>query len=287
MNKSISGLVNMVLAVLVLVLGLPCPAPALQYDLNKDGRVDWSDLGGFADEWLAEGCSAYEWCGGADFDHSNKVDFGDYGLLSKDWSVIYPYVTTLLAGHEQYETHVGIVGPHPDDPSVTIGAQLLGGTNHPTFGNIPAATEGSYVLGLTWDNEADRKVEYGYNFTGGFTFDLAGVDEIVFDVFVPSGGLLFADGLIGIWDAIFGWNLSANVPIAFDEWHTVVVDVVGRNNVGLGGIGALVFEGMGGPGSIAGTLFVDNLRLRSINPGYYNLTACTNTEFEGLQHISL
>jgi hypothetical protein len=273
MNKGIFSFVCMVLAVPVLALVLSCSVQAAQYDLIKDGCIDWADLAGLADRWLAEGCSAYEWCGGADFDHSGKVDFGDYTLLSKDWSTVYPYVTTLLAGHEPYETQVEILGPHPDDPSVTIGARLLGGTNHPTFGVVPAATEGRYVLGLTWDNETDRKVEYGYNFTGGFTFDLAGVDEIVFDVFVPSGGLLFENGLVGVWDATFGWNQSANVPTSFDEWYTVVVDVVDRNNTGLGGIGALVFEDMGSPGDIAGTLFVDNLRLRRINPDHYNLTA--------------
>ncbi len=273
MNKGISGLVCMVLPVLVLVSGLPGLAEAVQFDLIKDGRIDWADLAGFTEKWLATGCLADYFCGGADFDYSDKVDFNDFSLLAGKWGSVEPYITNLLAGHEPFETHVGIVGPHPGDPSVTIGAQLLGGTSHPTFGSIPAATEGRYVVGLTWDNETDRKVEYGYNFTGGFTFDLDGVDEIVLDVFVPTGGLLFPTGLIGVWDATFGWDQSANVPTAFDEWCTVVVDVSDRNNVGLSGIGALVFENMGGPGDIAGTLFVDNLILRRINPDYYELTA--------------
>ena len=271
MNKAISGFIGIIL--LVYILGQPCSVQAVQYELIKDGCVDWADLAGFADLWLAEGCSAYEWCGGADFDHSGRVDFKDFALLAKEWSAVYPYVTTLLAGHEPYETHVEILGPHPADPSMTIGAHLLGGIDDPTFGIVPPATEGSYVLGLTWDNESDRKVEYGYNFTGGFTFDLAGIDEIVFDVFVPSGGLLFPDGLIGVWDSVFGWNQSANVPVAFNEWCTVAVDVSDCYNTGLNGIGALVFENMGEPGDIAGKLFVDNLRLRRINPDYYSLTA--------------
>ena len=273
MNKGISGLVCMVLPVLVLVSGLPGLAEAVQFDLIKDGRIDWADLSGFAEKWLDTGCLADYFCDGADFDYSDKVDFNDFTLLAGKWGSVEPYVTNLLAGHEPFETHVEIVGPHSGDPSVTIGAQLLGGTSHPAFGNVPAATEGRYVVGLTWDNETDRKVEYGYNFTGGFTFDLNGVDEIVFDVFVPTGGLLFPTGLIGVWDATFGWNESENVPTAFDEWCTVVVDVSDRNNVGLSSIGALVFENMGGPGDIVGTLFVDNLRLRSINPDYYGLTA--------------
>ncbi|MHC4096219.1 MAG: hypothetical protein ACYSU3_09190 [Planctomycetota bacterium] len=273
MNKGISGLVSMVLPVLVLLSGLPGLAEAVRFDLTKDGRIDWADLAVLAEKWLATGCLADYFCGGADFDYSDKVDFTDFNLLAEEWGDVKPYVTNLLAGHELFETHVGIVGPHPGDPSVTIGAQLLGGTSHPTFGSIPAATEGRYVVGLTWDNEADRKVEYGYNFTGGFTFDLAGVDEIVFDVFVPTGGLLFPTGLVGVWDGTFGWNESENVPTAFDEWSTVVVDISGRNNVGLNSIGALVFEDMGEPCSIAGTLFVDNLRLRRINHDFYGLTA--------------
>jgi hypothetical protein len=273
MNKGIFGFVSIILAMLVSVLLLPDLVGAVQYELIKDGSIDLADLAGFAQQWLADGCSAYDWCGGADFDHSGEVEFGDFALLARDWGAVYPYITTLLAGREPYETHVEIVGAHPADPSVTIGDRLLGGTNHPTFGSVPAATEGGYVVGLTWDSEADRKVEYGYSFTGGFTFDLAGADEIVFDVFVPAGGLLFADGLIGVWDLIFGWKQSANVPTAFDEWCTVVVDVTDRNNVGLSSIGALVFEDMGEVGDVAGTLFVDNLRLRRINPDYYELAA--------------
>jgi len=263
----------MLLPVLVLVLGLPGLSEAVQFDLIKDGRIDWADLSAFAEKWLGTGCLADYFCGGADFDYSNEVDFTDFNLLAVEWGSVGPYVTELLAGHEPFETNVRIVGPHPTDPSVTIGAQLLGGTSHPTFGNVPAATEGRYVVGLTWDNETDRKVEYGYNFTSGFTFDLNGVDEIVFDVFVPTGGMLFPAGLVGIWDATFGWNRSANVPTAFDKWHTIVVDVVDRHKVDLNSIGALVLENMGEPCDIAGTLFADNLRLRRINPDYYKLTA--------------
>jgi hypothetical protein len=263
----------MLLPVLVFVPGLSGTVGAVECDLIKNGRIDWADLAGFAEKWLASGCAANYWCGGADFDYSGRVDFNDFTLLAEDWGVVEPYITTLLAGHEPFESHYEIVGPHTADPSVTIGAQLLGGTSEPIFGNVPTATEGRYVLGLMWDNETDRKVEYGYNFTGGFTFDLDNVDEIVFDVFVPSGGLLFPAGLIGVWDATFGWNQSANVPTEFDKWCTVVADVSGRHNVGLNSIGALVFEDMGEPGDIAGTLFVDNLRLRRINPDYYGLTA--------------
>ncbi len=273
MNKGIEGFVSMVLPALIFVSGLPGLAEAVQFDLIKDGRIDWNDLSFFAEKWLDTGCLADYFCEGADFDYSDEVDFTDFNLLAVKWGSVEPYVTELLAGHEPFETHVGVVGPHPGDPSVTIGAQLLSGTSHPTFGNVPAATEGRYVVGLTWDNETDRKVEYGYSFTGGFTFDLNGVDEIVFDVFVPTGGLLFPTGLVGVWDGTFGWNESENVPTAFDEWSTVVVDVSGRNNVGLNSIGALVFEDMGEPCSIAGRLFVDNLRLRRINPDYYGLTA--------------
>jgi len=90
---------------------------------------------------------------------------------------------------------------------------------------------------------------------------------------VPSGGLLFPAGLIGVWDGIFGWNQSANVPTTFDEWCTVAVDVSDRDNMGLSRIDSLVFEDMGEPCDISGTLFVDNVRLRCINPAYYGLTA--------------
>jgi hypothetical protein len=273
MKKSIGHFVSLALPAVVLIISQSGLVSAIERDVVKDGCIDWDDVAEIAEQWLGEGCSAVYWCSGADINHSGNVDLDDFALLAQDWGAVYPFTTTLLAGHEPYETHVEIVWPHPDDPSVTIGAQLPGGGSHPIFGNVPTATEGDYVLGMSWDNEADRKVEYGYNFTGGFTFDLDGVDEIVFDVFVPSGGLLFPTGLIGVWDATFGWNQSANVPVSFDEWCTVVVDVSGRNNVDLNSIGSLVFEDMGEANDIAGMLFIDNLRLRHINPYHYELTA--------------
>ena len=62
MNKRISGLVGMVLAVLVLVSGLPGLAEAVQFDLIKDGRIDWADLSVFAEKWLATDCLADCFC---------------------------------------------------------------------------------------------------------------------------------------------------------------------------------------------------------------------------------
>jgi len=208
---------------LALVLGLSRGLSAVEFDVTKDGSIDWRDVAALAEQWLSEGCTAWQWCGGADIDRSNNVDFDDFAVLAENWSGVEPFISTLLATHEPFETHVEVVGPHSWDPTVTIGARLLGGTTgHPTFGDIPEATEGNYVLGMRWSNEADRKVEYGYNFTGGFTFDLSGADEIAFDVFVPSGGLLFGSGFIGVWDPVFGWNRAVNVPTAFVEWFTIV-----------------------------------------------------------------
>lgn len=47
--------------------------------------VDWDELGAFAEQWLADGCSADDWCDGADIDHSERVDFGDFALLAQNW----------------------------------------------------------------------------------------------------------------------------------------------------------------------------------------------------------
>ena len=44
-------------------------------DLNGDLFTDAFDLQDFASQWLQAGCTEPDWCGGADIDHSGRVDF--------------------------------------------------------------------------------------------------------------------------------------------------------------------------------------------------------------------
>ena len=73
-------------AVLVLLMGVwaaggPCPLG----DLDGNCKVDATDIGIFADQWLElSGCSGP---GCADLDGINRVDMNDWALFANDWLV--------------------------------------------------------------------------------------------------------------------------------------------------------------------------------------------------------
>ena len=154
--------------------------------------------------------------------------------------------------------------------------RLPGGSSDATFGDIPPATEGSCVLGLKWTDETDRKVEYGYRFAPPTTFDLAGQDQIAFDVLIPAGAPLPGDDGIALWDSDLGWRDSENLPTETGKWFTIVIDATDLENEGLDELDAVVFRNIGEPEDKAGTIFVDNLRLRRMNPAYYKLSAVSH-----------
>ena len=80
-RSNISGFVGIVL---VLMLSVPNLVLAVDYDLVKDGYINWKDLGVFVDKWLFD-CSVED-CNGANFnDDNNSVDFDDYTLLAQHW----------------------------------------------------------------------------------------------------------------------------------------------------------------------------------------------------------
>ena len=115
---------------------------------------------------------------------------------------------TLLASYETAETNLTITSP---DGGVTTIQSVLGGA-----GGVPAATEGSYVLEVTWSGETDGKVEIKHQWTG-FTFDLLGEDRILVDVYMTSQ---LSPSLAGIWDDIFGWHQAVSVPPNPNEWYS-------------------------------------------------------------------
>ena len=54
-------------------------------DADGDLAVGVSDLEALARHWLERGCDEPGWCGGADLDRSERVDFGDLAILGGDW----------------------------------------------------------------------------------------------------------------------------------------------------------------------------------------------------------
>ena len=105
---------------------------------------------------------------------------------------------TLLSSYEPSETGLTVTSGE-----VTI-TRLAGGTTDGTYGTVPDATQASYVLGLIWTAQPDRKVEIRHDFTTNF--DLNNTDFILVDCYFPvaSAMPIEPDGIIGIWDDVFG-----------------------------------------------------------------------------------
>jgi hypothetical protein len=148
-------------------------------------------------------------------------------------------------------------------PSLDANWLVLGGIN-----DVPEATEGDYVLKLSWSNETDRKIEVGHHWTN-FSFDLEDVAYILVDVYFATESSLpdAAKKNISIWtvwDSNTYWMSCEHVPPTTDEWYTVAFYVGNIDSNDLNDITALAFEDMGDPNDPndnAGLMYVDNLRL--------------------------
>jgi hypothetical protein len=156
------------------------------------------------------------------------------------------------------------------DPGLTVGI-VPGGVD-----GAPPATDGDYVLKVDFVGE-DGKVEFRHDWTAS-TYDLAGEDELLADVYIatPSAlpGLMgiwspnwsppdawALPGLMGIWSPNWSppdaWQPATGIPITVGVWTTISFDVYTRSQTGLNQIWAFIFEDM--PGA-DGTAYVDNLR---------------------------
>lgn len=170
----------------------------------------------------------------------------------------WPDIITPLASYEPSETDLSVVA-NAGDAGLAV-ARVAGGT-----GGAPVATDGAYVLRVTITNEADRKVEFRHFWTA-HTYDLAGQEQLLADVYVASAGAL--PGLVGIWDANWNppsaWQPATGIPTNTGFWTTIAFDVSAREQVGLNQIWALVLENLAGTG---GVLYVDNLRFRRPGSG--------------------
>jgi len=185
------------------------------------------------------------------------------------------YVEIHLVSYEDSETHYevwtspGISGP---DSSLILGDKLVGGSTWEGV-EVPAATDGSNVLGLSWINERDVEVEHGCTFENSsppFRFDLVGIDEIAFDIYYSDGNPL--PHIMGIFDWRFrpSFNASSNLPTSTGEWFTIVIDVSHLNNTDMDSILDFMFQEHGedfdpdltNPDNWAAVVFMDNLRLR-------------------------
>ena len=122
----------------------------------------------------------------------------------------------------------------------------------------PAATDGSYILKVTWTGQTDNKVEVRHD---GLSYDLAGHNWLLIDVYMTTD--LFAgssNGVVGIWDDVWtgNWYSAVTIPPTANKWYTLLFDVAGTNQSNLDHIFAFLFDYMG---VNDGTFYVDNIRL--------------------------
>jgi hypothetical protein len=63
----------------------PLAIHRLNYDLTGDLFMDFADFAVFALYWMDGTCSAPNWCGGVDFDHSGSVNSFDLATFTRYW----------------------------------------------------------------------------------------------------------------------------------------------------------------------------------------------------------
>lgn len=155
----------------------------------------------------------------------------------------------ILASYEPGETVVA-GGNNANDCVVTpILASSVGLT----------ATDGDYILEVAM-NASDGKIEFDHTWTSG-SFSTVGQNEIVFDLYIPTGGVS-SFSVIGYWDQVLGWAGNWAPATVQGQWQTISCNVGDAlvQASDLTGIWALVLEGMS-PAPVPGTVYIDNLRM--------------------------
>ena len=162
---------------------------------------------------------------------------------------------TPLASFEPQE--VGLQVTRGAQDTGLIVSRVPGGVN-----GAPPATDGDYVLKLQFVNE-NGKIEFRMDWSDT-TYDLAGHDALLADVFIATSSAL--PGLMGIWSSNWyppnAWQPAAGVPGVVGEWTTVTFPLSNRTQTGLNSINAVVFENLAGA---SGVLYVDHFRF--VGPG--------------------
>ena len=156
------------------------------------------------------------------------------------------------------------------DVPPALALQLHGGGPDPTLSldivrggvdGAPPATDGERLLRMSFTNETDGKVEFGFQWSDpARNYDLAGGDALLLDVFIANADAL--PGLMGVfsieWNPPSAWQPAAASPAVVGQWTTVRIPLSGRMQTDVTYLGAIVFENM--PGS-SGTIYVDHLRI--------------------------
>jgi DNA-binding beta-propeller fold protein YncE len=186
-------------------------------DFDGDWDVDLLDLTHFASQWLNSPCSETNWCEGADFDHSNRVDFLDFAALAGNWVPALPdnfslvssnkYPTRMAIGQDEkiYVTDfktdsVFVYESNPNDPNSKDLVGELKGLDKPL--GIALDNQGNIFVG-----SSGRKSVEVYNPQGAKTATIGrGLIKMPNDLKIDNEGRLYvADSKSAtIW--VFGPN---------------------------------------------------------------------------------
>ncbi|MHC4676602.1 MAG: hypothetical protein ACYTBZ_29305, partial [Planctomycetota bacterium] len=133
-----------------------CPSA----DLTGDCCVDYEDFADMGGWWLQDCYPSNNYCGGADFDLSSRVDANDLAILTADWLDNYAFVTT-------WDTSLG--------PNTTVTLALAGtvdvtidwGDDTITYVTTPGphvhdyGTDGIYTVSVTGSVTAYNSYDNG------------------------------------------------------------------------------------------------------------------------------
>ena len=130
-------------------------------------------------------------------------------------------IETPLASYEPSETDLTVTA-NPNDPGLTV-SRVEGGVS-----GAPLATDGNYVLKVDFVGE-DGKVEFIHDWSAS-TYDLAGEDELLADVYIATSSAL--PSIMGIYDGNWyppdAWQPAAGLPTQVGEWTTISFAVFRR-----------------------------------------------------------
>ncbi len=231
-KNSISGFVGIVL---VLMLSLPNLVLAVDYDLIKDGYINWKDLDVFVDKWLFD-CSVED-CNGANFDDdNNNVDFDDYTLLAQHWlEQLAPSSPPIgwwkldeLSGTTAYDSSGNdyngtVVGAawEPGGGQIDGAARFASGSQRieiPTDGM--SASAGTVAL---WGRPEGPQTQYYRYFFA--CRDLPGGDNRV-QLYLYQTTMQLGAGLGG------AYNLNTNImTLSTDTWYHIALTWDGTNYI--------------------------------------------------------
>jgi hypothetical protein len=140
------------------------------------------------------------------------------------------------------------------DPGLTL-TVVRGGVD-----GVPAATDGERLLQLSFADETDRKIEFGFQINNPQSaYSLVGEIAVLVDVFIATPTAV--PGLMGIysanWNPPSAWQGAVAPPAIVGQWVTVRVPLSGQAQTDETWFGALIFENLAGD---TGVIYVDHLR---------------------------